>query len=216
MLEPYGREALRLLLEGATPEQIDRVLTEFGFAMGFCSMIDLAGNDISYLTRQAHPEVTQGDPSYGALVDSLYELGHYGQKTGCGFYQYNGRDKSANPDVITLAEQAAFKHGITRRVICDQVVLERCMYPLINEGALILEEGIAARASDCDLIYVNGYGFPAWRGGPMQYANEIGLTNVLNALNKYREQLGEYGERWFKPAPLLQKLATEGKSFNAV
>ncbi|BFM05940.1 3-hydroxyacyl-CoA dehydrogenase NAD-binding domain-containing protein [Halioxenophilus aromaticivorans] len=216
MLEPYGREALRLLLEGATPEQIDRVLTEFGFPMGFCSMIDLAGNDISYLTRQAHPEVTQGDPSYGALVDSLYELGHYGQKTGCGFYQYNGRDKSANPDVITLAEQAAFKHGITRREISDQEVLERCLYPLINEGALILEEGIAARASDCDLIYVNGYGFPAWRGGPMQYANEIGLTNVLNALNKYKEQLGEYGERWFKPAPLLQKLATDGKSFNAV
>jgi len=216
MLEPYGREGLRLVLEGATPEQIDRVLTEFGLAMGFCSMIDLAGNDISYLTRQAHPEVTQGDPSYGAVVDRLYHLGHFGQKTGRGFYLYHGRDKSNNPDIEKFATEAAAQFSITRRKISDQEILERCFYPLINEGALILAEGIAARSSDCDLIYVNGYGFPVWRGGPMQYADEIGLKTVLDGMNKYRQQLGDYGQRWFKPAPLLEKLAAEGKTFKSV
>ncbi|MYM64413.1 3-hydroxyacyl-CoA dehydrogenase NAD-binding domain-containing protein [Pseudomaricurvus sp. HS19] len=215
MLEPYGREATRLVLEGAAPEQIDRVLTEFGLAMGLCSMSDLAGIDISYLTRQAHRAAIAHDPSYAVVCDRLYEQGDCGQKTGRGFYIYNGREKSPNPDVLTIARAEAARLGVEQREISDQEILERCLYPLINEGALILEEGIAARSSDCDLIYVNGYGFPAWRGGPMQYADEIGLQTVVDGINKYRQQLGEYGEMWFRPAPLLQQLAAGGKSFRA-
>ncbi|WP_317931091.1 3-hydroxyacyl-CoA dehydrogenase NAD-binding domain-containing protein [Halioxenophilus sp. WMMB6] len=215
MLEPYGREASRLVLEGASPEQIDRVLYDYGLAMGFCSMIDLAGNDISYLTRQERPELFEHDPSYAAIANVLYHKGHYGQKSGCGYYIYEGRDKSANPEIPEIAEQCRKELGIERREISDQEIIERCFYPMINEGALILEEGIAARSSDIDLIYCNGYGYPVWRGGPMQYADEIGLDTVLAGMNKYREALGEYGELWFKPAPLLKKLAAEGKPFKS-
>ena len=214
MLEPYGREAARLILEGATPAQIDRVLYDFGFAMGYCSTMDLAGLDIGYLVRQENKDTSYGlDPGYAAICDKLYELGRYGQKTGRGFYIYEGRDKQEDPEVMTLAAELAAKHGIEQRDISDQEILERTVYMLINEGAQILDEGIAIRASDIDIVYCNGYGFPAHRGGPMQYANEIGLDTVLAAINKYRQSLGAYGEQYFKPAPLLEKLASEGKNF---
>ena len=216
MLEPYGREAFRLLLEGATPNQIDTVLTDFGFAMGVCSMIDLAGNDISYMTRQSRRATFADDPSYAIVGDRLYEQGDYGQKTGRGFYCYSGRDKSDNPQVLEITAAAARELGITQRRVSNQEILERCLYPLINEGAKILDEGIAYRASDCDLVYVNGYGFPAWRGGPMHYADEIGLDIVLAAINKYRTELGDYGDRWFTPSPLLVRLANAGKTFSSL
>ena len=214
MLEPYAREAQRLILEGATPAQIDKVLYDFGLAMGVLSMADLAGIDIGYLVRQENQEATYGrDPAYGAVSDQLYERGRYGQKTGRGFYIYEGRDKSEDPEVMELAAELAAKHGIEQREISDQEILERTIYMLINEGAQILDEGIALRSSDIDVVYCNGYGFPGHRGGPMQYANEIGLDKVLSAINKYRKELGDYGEEWFKPASLLEKLVAEGKTF---
>ncbi|TGD74305.1 3-hydroxyacyl-CoA dehydrogenase [Mangrovimicrobium sediminis] len=213
MLEPYGREAMRLVLEGASPAQVDGVLTGFGLAMGLCAMSDLAGIDVGYLTREGNRAAIAHDPGYAIVADRLYQAGHYGQKTGCGFYRYEGRERSENPEVENIAVAAATALGIARREISDEEILERCLYPLINEGAQILDEGIAARASDCDLVYVNGYGFPAWRGGPMQWADEIGLDKVLAGMQRYREQLGEYGETWFRPAPLLQRLAQAGERF---
>lgn len=216
VLEPYGREAARLVLEGASPAQIDKVLYDFGLAMGLPSMIDLAGVDVGYLTRQGNADAFYGrDPAYTAICDKLYELGRYGQKTGRGFYIYEGRDKQEDPEVIELAAELAKQHGITQRDISDQEILERTIYMLINEGAQVLDDGISYRSSDIDTVYCNGYGFPAHRGGPMQYADEIGLQTVVDALNKYRTELGSYGEEWFKPAPLLEKLAAEGKSFKS-
>ncbi len=213
MLEPYGREAMRLVLEGASPAQVDGVLTDFGLAMGLCAMSDLAGIDVGYLARQGHLADFAHDPGYAIVADRLYAAGHYGQKTGRGFYCYDGRQRSDNPEVEQLAVAAAAELGIQRREISDQEILERCLYPLVNEGAQILDEGIASRASDCDLVYVNGYGFPAWRGGPMQWADEIGLDTVLAGMNRYREQLGDYGRDWFQPATLLQRLVDAGESF---
>ncbi len=213
VLEGYGREACRLILEGATPAQIDRVLTNFGMAMGFPSMIDMAGIDVSHLTREGNKNAFAHDPSYTAICDKLYALGRYGQKTGRGFYIYQGRDKTEDPEVIEIAQATATELGIQRREISDEEIIERTLYMLINEGAQTLDDGIAYRASDIDLIYINGYGFPLWRGGPMQYANEIGLDTVLSSINKYREQLGDYGKLWFKPAPLLEKLAAKNMTF---
>jgi len=210
MLEPYFREGSRLLLEGASLEQVDNVLTGFGMAMGIISVSDLAGIDVSYRVRESRRNAISHDPTYQAIQDRLFELGRYGQKTGRGSYFYEGREKKNDPEVITLCEQLAAEHGIERRQISDQEILERCLYPLINEGMQILDEDIAYRSGDCDLIWVNGYGFPAWRGGPLQYADEIGLDTVLTGMNHYRKALGEYGEMWFKPAPLLEKLAGNG------
>jgi 3-hydroxyacyl-CoA dehydrogenase len=207
MLEPYFREGSRLLLEGASPEQVDNVLTGFGMAMGIISVADLAGIDVSYRVRESRRDAISHDPAYQAIQDKLYELGRYGQKTGRGSYFYEGREKRNDPEVIALCEQLAAKNGIERRQITDKEILGRCLYPLINEGIQILDEGIAYRSGDCDLIWVNGYGFPAWRGGPLQYADEIGLDTVLTGMNHYRETLGGYGEMWFKPSPLLERLA---------
>ncbi|MEC8429341.1 MAG: 3-hydroxyacyl-CoA dehydrogenase family protein, partial [Pseudomonadota bacterium] len=176
--------------------------------------IDLAGIDVGYLTRQGNADAFYGrDPAYTAICDKLHELGRYGQKTGRGFYIYEGRDKQEDPEVMQLAAELAQEHGIAQRQISDEEILERTIYMLINEGAQVLDDGISYRSSDIDTVYCNGYGFPAHRGGPMQYADEIGLQTVVDALNKYRSQLGEYGEEWFKPAPLLEKLAAEGKTF---
>ena len=217
ILEPYAREAVRLILEGASPAQVDKVLTDFGLAMGLPSMIDLAGIDIGYWVRQAEADKYYSqDPAYQAVCDKLCELKRYGQKTGRGFYIYEGRDKKEDPEVMELAAELAKQHGVTQRDISDQEILERTIYMLINEGAQVLEEGVSYRSGDIDIVYCNGYGFPAYRGGPMQYADEIGLQTVVDSLEKYRESLGEYGEQWFKPAPLLKKLASEGKSFKDV
>jgi len=216
MLEPYFREGSRLLLEGASPEQIDQVLTEFGMAMGIISVADLAGIDVSYRVRESRRQEFVQDPGYQAIQDKLYQLGRYGQKTGRGSYFYQGREKTSDPEVITLCEQLASQLGIERREISDQEILQRCLYPLINEGIQILDEGVAYRPGDIDLIWVNGYGFPAWRGGPLWYADETGLDQVLAGMNRYRDSLGDYGEMWFKPAPLLEQLVSQGGKLSEI
>ncbi|WP_432474685.1 3-hydroxyacyl-CoA dehydrogenase NAD-binding domain-containing protein [Amphritea sp. HPY] len=213
MLEPYAREAHRLVLEGASPAQIDGVMNQFGLAMGVLSMYDLAGIDVGYLIRNTRRDAIAHDPSYNKIADKLYELGRYGQKTGRGFYIYQGRDKQEDDEVVQLAAQLASELGIERRDISDQEIFERCIYSLVNEGAEILSEGIAYRSGDCDIVWVNGYGFPAWRGGPMQFADETGLDKVLAGIQKYQKQLGSYGEMWFKPSPLLVDLVSRGNTF---
>jgi len=214
MLEPYMREAQRLVLEGAQPAQVDRVLTDFGLAMGPISMMDMIGLDVLYLMREGHRDAIKHDPGYAILGNELYNMGRYGQKTGRGYYLHEGRQQQDDPELIALAERLAGELGVDRRDIEDNEILERCLYPLIDEGARILEEGIAYRSGDIDLIYTNGYGFPVWRGGPMHYAGEIGLDKIVTALNHYRESLGEYGERWFRPSALSTKLAGSGQSFS--
>ncbi|WP_291729715.1 3-hydroxyacyl-CoA dehydrogenase NAD-binding domain-containing protein [Leisingera sp. F5] len=207
MLEPYFREGSRLLLEGATPKQVDDVLEGFGMAMGIHAMADLAGVDVGARVRQERRSEIAHDPAYQAVQDKLFELGWLGQKTGRGSYTYEGRTRAEDPEVVQISSELAEQHGILRRHIDDQEILERCLYPLINEGAHILEEGIATRPGDCDLIWINGYGFPNWRGGPMHYADEVGLPRILDRMNHYRQSLGAYGEMWFTPAPLLEELA---------
>jgi len=212
MLEPYAREAHRLLLEGATPAQIDRVLTDLGLAMGVLSMYDLVGIDVGYLIRTPLREVLARDPSYCRLADELYALGRYGQKSGRGMYIYEGRERQDDPEVLAMAERLAAELGIQRREIGDQEIHDRCLFMLINEGIQILDEGIALRAGDIDLVWTCGYGFPTWLGGPLHYAEQLGLERVLNGIRQYREQLGAYGELWLKPAPLLEQLVAAGKT----
>jgi 3-hydroxyacyl-CoA dehydrogenase len=215
MLEPYFREGSRLLLEGATPKQVDDVLENFGMAMGIHAMADLAGIDVGARVRQERRSEIAHDPTYQALQDKLFELGRLGQKTGRGSYIYEGRERFEDPEIEQISSELADLHGVVRRDIDDQEILERCIYPLINEGFLILEESIATRPGDCDLIWVNGYGFPNWRGGPMHYADEIGLSQILERMNHFQKTLGAYGEMWFTPAPLLEELATSGVTLAA-
>jgi len=215
MFEPYLRESHRLVLEGATPAQIDKVLYDFGMAMGPLSVSDLAGNDIGYLVRESRRDAIAHDPGYNLIGDRLVALGRNGQKTGRGFYIYEGRDKHEDPEVVELAKEIAAELGIERREVPDDEILVRCVYPLINEGAEILREGIAYRSGDIDIVWTNGYGFPVWRGGPMQYADEIGVAKVLEGMNRYREKLGDYGEMWFRPSPLLEELGASSGRFGA-
>lgn len=210
MLEPYFREGSRLLLEGATPKQVDDALENFGMAMGIHAMADLAGVDVGARVRQERRDEIVHDPAYQAVQERLFELGRLGQKTGRGSYTYESRKRVEDPEVSQISAELADQYGVGRRKIGDQEILERCLYPLINEGFLILEEGIATRPGDCDLIWANGYGFPNWRGGPMHYADEIGLGHVLGRMNHYRQSLGAYGEMWFTPARLLTELVSSG------
>jgi len=212
MLEPYSREAHRLLLEGATPAQIDQVLTGLGMAMGVIAMHDLAGIDVSFLVRESRRELIAQDPGYCKLADALYALGRYGQKTGRGYYRYEGRKRLDDPQVVELAEQIAAELGIQRRVISDEEIHDRCLLMLVNEGIQLLDEGIAQRSSDIDLVWINGYGFPAWRGGPLHNAEGLGLDRVLERIGHYRETLGAYGAMWFQPAALLERLVADGKT----
>jgi 3-hydroxyacyl-CoA dehydrogenase len=212
MLEPYSREAHRLLLEGATPAQIDKVLTGLGLAMGVIAMHDLAGIDVSFLVRESRRDVIAHDPGYCKLADALYALGRYGQKTGRGYYLYEGRERKDDPQVVALAEQIAGDLGIQRRAISDQEIHDRCLLMLVNEGIQLLDEGIAQRSSDIDLVWINGYGFPAWRGGPLHYAEGLGLAHVLERIGHYRQALGAYGAMWFQPAALLERLVASGKT----
>jgi 3-hydroxyacyl-CoA dehydrogenase len=216
MIEGYGRESGRLLLEGATPEQIDKVIYDFGMPMGPFTMGDMAGLDIGAFIRESRREFIKHDPSYCIVADRLVAMGRCGLKTGRGAYMYEPgqRKPIPDPEVIEIAKAEAKRLGITQRQISEQEIIERCIYPLINEGALILAEGIAAKSSDIDVIYVYGYGFPVHRGGPMQYADEIGTKTVYEAMCKYRDQLGEYGQHWFEPAPLLKQLAEQDKKFS--
>ncbi|MDD2058558.1 3-hydroxyacyl-CoA dehydrogenase NAD-binding domain-containing protein [Pseudomonas sp. GD03860] len=210
MLEPYNREAHRLVLEGATPAQVDAVLTRLGLNMGVLSMTDLAGVDVNFLVRDARREQIAHDPSYYTVGDELYTLGRFGQKTGRGFYRYEGRERHEDYEVVALAERLADELQVPRRAIDDQEIHDRCLFMLINEGIQLLDEGIAERAGDIDLVWINGYGFPAWLGGPLHYAGQLGLAKVLAGIEHYRQALGDYGQMWFQPAPLLQRLVAAG------
>ena len=212
MLEQYSRQAGFLLDEGALPQQIDRALERFGFAMGPFRVGDLAGNDIGWAIRKRR-YIEKPDISYSKTADLICELGRFGQKTGAGWYDYLPGDRNAQPSPIV--EKLIVDHsqsiGLVRRKISDQEIVERVVYALVNEGAHILAEGIAAKASDIDIVYLAGYGFPIFRGGPMFHADTVGLYNVLSAMRGYAK--GYQGHAW-TPAPLLVQLVAEGGRFN--
>ncbi len=210
MMFPYMYEAQFLVEEGATPQQVDRALTQFGMAMGIFEVDDMAGIDVAWRVRRELGHFSEPGARKPLVADKLCEMGRYGQKTGKGWYLY-GEDRKAAPDpeVLRLIRESAREAGIAQREFTDEEIVERTLYGLINEGARILEEGSAQRAADIDVIYINGYGFPAWRGGPMFYADTVGLRRIFERICQFENELGQ---RW-KPAPLLQRLAAEGKSF---
>ena len=213
MLARYGAAAQGLINAGALPQQIDGALQKFGLAMGPFRMGDLAGLDIGWATRK-RKAVEAGVEMKPIVADKLCEAGRFGQKTGAGWYRYEAGNRTPLPDSVTEQLIADYRaaHGITPRKISDEEIVERCIFALVNEGARILEEGIAARASDIDLVYLNGYGFPLHRGGPMLYADTVGLPQVVRSLRRFAAEPGADGS--WQPAPLLVRLAEEGRSFN--
>ncbi len=217
MLRMRGIQSAYMMEEGALPQQIDKVVYDYGFPMGPFAMSDLAGNDVGWRIRQGKKEKEKRNVRYtGYVADAICELGRFGQKTGAGYYKYNLPDRTPIPDpeVEKIIEETSKKLGITRRAISDQEILERALYPMVNEGAKILEEGMAQRALDIDVIWVNGYGWPVYRGGPMWWAdNVVGLKTIHDALLKYRDASGD---PFWEPAPLLKKLVQEGKKFSTV
>ncbi|MDE2252945.1 MAG: enoyl-CoA hydratase/isomerase family protein [Betaproteobacteria bacterium] len=214
MLEHYGRMANFLVEEGASPQQVDRALEAWGMAMGPFRMGDLAGNDIGWAIRKRR-YVERPHVKYSRLADRLCERGRYGQKTGAGWYRYEPgrRDALPDPEVDALITAYRQEIGISPRPISDAEIVERCIYALVNEGARILHEGYAQRASDIDMVYLAGYGFPAWRGGPMFYADTVGLYMVARRMRQFAAQPGADADFW-QPAPLLAERASQGKSFN--
>ncbi|WP_444901832.1 3-hydroxyacyl-CoA dehydrogenase NAD-binding domain-containing protein [Microbulbifer sp. SSSA007] len=212
MLRPYAREAQLCLIEGATAEQIDTVMQSWGMAMGPIAVGDLAGLDIGHKAREGLSEAEKGDPKTYCIADALVEMGRLGQKSGAGYYRYDPetRARTSDPEVQAIIEAQAKAHGIERRDISDKEILNRLTFALINEGARILEEGIAQRPSDIDVVYVYGYGFPPHRGGPMFYADSIGLKKIYDTICTFRDQ---HGEANWTPAPLLVQLVKEGKTF---
>ena len=214
MIEQYSRQAGFLLEEGATPQQVDKAIEKFGFAMGPFRMGDLAGNDIGWAIRKRR-YVEKPDMKYSKTADLLCEMGRYGQKTGAGWYDYQPGKRDAIPS--KLVEEMIEKHrkdmGITPRKISDQEIVERLVYALVNEGARIVEDGIASKASDIDMVYLTGYGFPIHRGGPMKYADQVGLFNVAESMKRFARNPNDDAKFW-QPAPLLAKLVAEGKTFN--
>lgn len=210
LFEPYLREIQFLVEEGAKVEQVDAVLTAFGMAMGPFAVSDLAGLDVGWRIRKEYAHLIPKDERRPLVADSLCEQGRFGQKTGAGWYRYlSGRTPTPDPDVERLIREAAMKAGIPQRTITDQEIIDRAIYALVNEGARVLEEGFALRAVDIDIIYLYGYGFPAQRGGPMKYADTVGLRKVLDRVRQFEKQ---HGKLW-KPAPLLQQLAEAGRTF---
>jgi len=212
MLDGYVREADQLLLEGATPEQVDRVIEDFGFAMGPFKMNDMGGNDVALRARETTGIRAHRPSPYNETIDEMARLGRLGQKTGIGFYRYESGSRTPLHDAKTdeIIEQVARRFGVKRRgSISDAEVQLRCVYPLINEGARILEEGIAYRSGDIDVIWTTGYGFPRFRGGPMFYADSLGLKNVYEEIRRLHALHGRYWE----PAPLLERLARSGGTF---
>ena len=209
MLKPYLREALFLLEEGASPQQVDKALTDFGMAMGPFAVKDLAGLDIDWRNRKAFAHERDPSKRYSPVDDRLCEMGRFGQKTGAGYYRYEKGSRTPIPDPVVedVILRSAMEKGITRRSIGPEEIVTRCLYPLVNEGFKELEEGIALRASDIDLVWINGYAFPAWRGGPMHWADSVGLARVLAEV----ERLSRTNDYW-EPAPLLQRLVREGRS----
>ena len=212
MLGGYTRQAGEIILQGATPYQVDNVILGFGMPMGPFQMNDLVGLDLGWRARKLSGMKPEDVPITARIADKLCELERFGQKTSRGFYIYpeGSRAGTADPEVVEIVEQTSAELGITRREIDDEEVLKRCLYPLINEGARILEDGIAIRPCDIDIVYINGYGFPEVTGGPMFWADQIGLDNILADIKKFE---AEYGGDIWKPAPLLERLVAEGKGF---
>jgi 3-hydroxyacyl-CoA dehydrogenase len=207
MLHQRGVQAERLLLEGALPQQVDKVLVDFGFPMGPFAMGDLAGLDVGWRVRQAHG-------TRAPVADRLCEMGRFGQKTGAGFYRYEGGDRTPRPDpeVERIIAESAKAAGVSRRILSDEEILQRLLYPMVNEAAKILEEGVAIRASDVDVIWVYGYGWPVYRGGPMFWADQVGLKTIRDRLLELGRRTGD---AFWTPAPLLSRLAQEGAAFTA-
>ena len=214
MIEQYGRQGGFLLDEGCTPAQVDKAMEKFGMAMGPFRMGDLAGNDIGWAIRKRRYQ-EKPNMKYSKTADLLCEKGRYGQKTGAGWYDYvaGKRDAIPNAEVVAMIEEHRKSLGITPRKISDEEIVQRLVFSLVNEAAHILEEGIANKASDIDIVYIFGYGFPAHRGGPMNYADQVGLFNVVQAMNRFAQNPLDDAKFW-QPAPMLARLAAEGKTFN--
>jgi len=215
MVARYGAAAHDLIMAGALPNQVDKALEDFGMAMGPFRMSDLAGLDIGWAARKRRA-VEFPDRDLSNVADELCEAGRFGQKTGAGFYRYEAgsRNAIADPTVTAIIEKYRKQKGITPRKVSNEEIVERCVYALINEGARIVEDGIAQRSSDIDIVYLNGYGFPPWRGGPMFYADQVGLSEVARAIKAIALQPSADKAFW-TPAPLLARLAQEGKTFSA-
>jgi 3-hydroxyacyl-CoA dehydrogenase len=212
MMLPYMREAQLLAEEGSTPEKVDRALTDFGMAMGIFAVDDMGGIDLAYRVKQEYAHLRKPGERVPLVLDKLYEMGRWGQKRGAGWYRYDEtRAPIPDPEVHALIEKTASEAGIVRRSVTPEEIVERSIYVMINEGARILEEGHAQRAADIDVIYCTGYGFPGYRGGPMWYADAVGLKNVYARVLEFKR---DYGDLW-EPAPLLKRLAEEGGSFAA-
>jgi 3-hydroxyacyl-CoA dehydrogenase len=214
MLYSYGRENQLLLLEGAAPEYIDRVLTDWGMAMGPNAVGDLAGLDVGYRVRQERQDLPN-DPRFYRIADMLAELGRYGQKTGKGVYRYEGGSRTPLPDpeVQALIRDEARRLGVPQRQISETEIIERCIYGLITEGARILEDGISYRASDIDVVWINGYGFPRHRGGPLNFADTVGVQEVYRTVSEFEKR---FGPEYWKPPELLRKLAEENGRFGDI
>jgi 3-hydroxyacyl-CoA dehydrogenase len=214
MLDQYFRQACFLVEEGCSPEQVDRAIEKFGFAMGPFRVADLAGNDIGWAIRKRR-HVEKPHVRYSRIGDVLCEMGRFGQKSGAGFYDYveGRRDAVPSPIVKDLLVQFRKDAGIEPRKISEDEIVHRLIWALVNEGARLLEEGIASKASDVDVVYLTGYGFPVHRGGPMCYADTVGLYNVVRSMRRFARNPNDDAAFW-EPAPLLARLAAEGKSFS--
>ncbi len=214
MIEQYSRQAGFLIEEGCTPQQVDKAVEKFGFAMGPFRMGDLAGNDIGWAIRKRR-YVEKPDMKYSKTADVLCEMGRYGQKVGKGWYDYlpGKRDAIPNKEVEDMIAKHRASLGVPARKISDDEIVQRLVFSLVNEAAYILEEGIAARASDIDMVYITGYGFPIYRGGPMNYADQFGLFNVVQAMHRFAQNPHDDAKFW-QPAPLLARLVADGKTFN--
>jgi len=208
MLARRSVEAERLLLEGALPQEVEAALVEFGLPMGPFAMMDLAGLDVGWLIRKSRGE-------HAVIEDALCEAGHFGQKTGSGYFRYQAGSRAAIPDpeVERIILDASNRLGIVRRKIASEEIIERTVFPLVNEGARILEEGIATRPGDIDVIWVYGYGWPVWRGGPMYYADRIGLRYLRDRLTFYAERSGDQS---LQPAALISRLAADDRGFATI
>jgi len=211
MMEGYAREALRLTLEGETPRRVDTVLEQFGMAMGILAVFDMAGIDVGVNVHRTNAHRYPPDPTYYQADAALHAAGRLGQKTGKGFYRYEKGDRTRHddPEAIAILNRRAAELRVEQRLHTDQEIQERCIFPLLNEGLRILEEGIAQRASDVDVVWCMGYGFPRYRGGPMFYADTIGLPALLAGMEKYKTM---YGPMHWEPAPLLVRLVREGRT----
>ncbi len=207
----YTREAHFLVEDGALPHEVDQALTGFGYAMGIFAVHDMAGNDVGYQTRKAQMATRPTDRRWNDLIMKLCELGRFGQKSGKGWYRYDKGDRSPqrDPELEAFIVQESARMGLERQTFAPEDILKRCLYSMINEGAKLLEQGIALRPGDIDITYLTGYGFPAQHGGPMYYADKIGLDQVLADIKRFEEKDGF----WWKPAPLLERLVSQGRSF---